>query len=125
MEKTHLNFLSFSLILATAVFIAIGQICWKLAAERAGEAITLTAASVGIVILSSWFLIGGLAYVAGVGLWMLQLSRLPLATAFAATTGLVFLATLAADVFLFGSALALSRILGGVLVIIGIILSVT
>lgn len=124
MQKLQFDMLSLCLILATSAFVATGQIFWKLAVVRAAGALTLTATSVASLVFSGWFMFGCLAYVIGVGFWLLQLSRLPLSTAFAATTGFVFLATLAADALLFGTPLMLSRLAGGALVMIGILLSI-
>lgn len=123
MQKPSFDLLSLCLILATSAFVATGQICWKFAVERAAGTFVLSIAAVTNFLFSSWFIFGCIAYVVGTGFWLFQLSRLPLAAAFAATTGLVFLATLASDALLFGSPLVLTRFAGGVLVVLGILLS--
>ncbi len=124
MEKASFQHLTnLAIVLATAGFVGTGQVLWKFAAQRGfgGESITVDA--LGGTLLSPWFLAGALAYGFGVIFWLMQLSRFPLSTALAVTTGSVFLVALAADALLFSTPFSSTRVLGGGLVLCGIALT--
>ncbi len=118
------HFINLALVLGTAGCVGAGQVLWKIAAQKSlgGESITITALSG--VLLSPWFLSGGLAYAFGVIFWVIQLSRFPLSAAFALTAGSVFLVVLAADALLFSTPLSFMLVVGGGIVLFGIALTI-
>jgi len=111
------------LVLATAACVSTGQILWKLAAQKALDGAPIAISTLGKVLLSPWFFVGCVAQGVGLVLWLSQLSRLPLSTAFALTAGLVFLVALTGDTLLFSVPLSPMRLIGGIVILAGIALS--
>ena len=116
---------TFSLLMLGVLLNAAAQLLLKAGANRVGEfAFTLdNVLPVGARLATSAPILAGLGcYVVSVVVWILALSRVPVSVAYPMLS-LGYVLTAIAAYFLFGEAVSVQRVLGIVIIIVGVVIT--
>ena len=111
-----------ALILISVLFIALGQVFWKLGTNQAGD-ISFSAgnllSSFGKLV-NKWFILGCLMLLASSVIWVIALSMVELSVAFPFQS-LAYVFIFLFSVFIFKEPVTALKITGTILIIIGVI----
>lgn len=113
---------SMSLILISVLFIALGQVFWKLGTNQSG---TIAFSSGNMFaslskMINVWFILGCLMLLASSVLWVIALSMVDLSVAFPFQS-LAFVFIFFFSMFIFKEPVSFLKIMGTTLIIVGVI----
>lgn len=113
---------SISLILVSVLFIALGQVFWKLGTNQSGAIVFSTGNMLGSLgkMINVWFILGCLMLLASSVLWVIALSMVDLSVAFPFQS-LAFVFIFFFSLLIFKEPASLLKIVGTLLIIIGVI----
>ena len=117
-----INVKSLTLILISVLFIALGQVFWKLGTNQTG----VVSFSDGhlmasmIKMINKWFILGCLMLLASSVLWVIALSMVDLSVAFPFQS-LAYVFIFFFSMFIFKEPITLLKIVGTFLIIVGVI----
>lgn len=106
------------LLILNVLLLVTGQFLWKFAVSG------ITNWSLNIlfhVILSPYFILGGILYVAATGVWLVILSKLPLSIAYPAQS-LSYVLGIIGAYFLFKESISVSQVFGLLSILFGVFL---
>ncbi|MFH1074931.1 MAG: EamA family transporter [Candidatus Firestonebacteria bacterium] len=108
-----------TLILVSVLFIALGQVFWKLGANQTGP-VSFSDGNMLKLASNIWFILGSLLLLASSILWVIALGMVDLSFAFpfqALAYALIFLFS----IFLFKEPITFLKVIGTTLIIIGVL----
>ncbi|OGF45456.1 MAG: hypothetical protein A2452_10795 [Candidatus Firestonebacteria bacterium RIFOXYC2_FULL_39_67] len=113
---------SISLILIAVLFIALGQVFWKLGTNKSGV-VTFSAGHIMSSMsqmINTWFILGCLMLLASSVVWVIALSMVDLSVAFPFQS-LAYVFIFFFSIFIFKEPVTLLKIVGTMLIISGVI----
>ena len=110
--------LPYILLLMNVLLLATGQMLWKIAVNPIS---TWNTHSVIQVILSPYFIGGGILYVLATGLWLVVLSKIPLSIAYPAQS-LAYVLGIVGAYFIFKEHISLVQLAGILIIFFGVYL---
>lgn len=104
------------LLLVNVLFLTSGQVLWKMSVRNIGS---FNFSSLWGVLLSPYFLIGGVLYVMATLIWIYLLTKLPLSTLYPLQS-LAYVFGLLAGYFVFNEFISFQKIVGVAIILIGV-----
>lgn len=112
-----MNYINFLLILVNTLILVSGQFLWKYGMQ--GQSITLNISSIIKVFFSPFVFTGLIMYGLATVLWLYILSKVPLSIAYPIQS-LAYIIAVFGAYFIFNETLTIYKILGCLLIMIGV-----
>lgn len=109
-------YINLLLIVTNVLFLTLGQICWKLSVRNLTS---FNFSNLMNTLFSPYFIVGGFLYVLATVVWVYLLSKMPLSTLYPMQS-LAYVFGLLAGYFIFDEFISYQKIIGVVIILIGV-----
>jgi len=110
-----------AIIVIGVIFAAFGQVSWKLGINQAGQLATLTPATLSVVLLNPYVLLGFVMYGLSTIFWLIALSKKDLSFVYPFIS-LTYVLVLVLSSLVLKESIGLNKIAGTIAIIIGLII---